>query len=58
VAFGGLQIADGVDERLIVRQFTVVRDRVVARENHPLFDRVGPSGQVDPEMLQSTRRVT
>ena len=51
VVFGGVQVADDVDSRLIVRQFTVVRDRVVARENHPLFTRLQPDGMADPEML-------
>lgn len=51
VVFGGLQIAEDVDKRLIVRQFTVVRDRVVAREDHPVFARLRPDETVAPETL-------
>ena len=51
IIFGGLQIADNVDKRLVVEQFTVVRDRVVARENHPLFQRLEADGTADPEIL-------
>ena len=51
IIFGGVQIADDVDKRLVLEQFTVVRDRVVARENHPLFRRLRPDGTIDPHIL-------
>lgn len=51
VTFGGLQEPDEPADRLIKREFTVVQDRVVARDGHPLFDAVDASGQVDPGRL-------
>lgn len=51
VVFGGVQIADNLEKRLMVSVFTEVRDRVVARKNHPLFDRLRHDGMADPEML-------
>ena len=37
VVFGCVHVADGPERRLIRREFTVVHDRVVAREDHPIF---------------------
>ena len=37
VTFGGLQRASEPSQRLMKREFTKVKDRVVAREGHPLF---------------------
>lgn len=51
IFFGGLQIAGEVETRLNRRQFTVVQDRVVAREDHPLFGRLGPDGSLEPPIL-------
>ena len=48
VVFGGIHIGEGPEHRLVRRQFTTVFDRIVARENHPLFDDVAEDGLRDP----------
>lgn len=50
VVFGGLQILDGHESRLASRHFTSVRDRVLAREDHPIFGG-HPDKPVDPIRL-------
>lgn len=48
VVFGGVQIAEGRGKRLSVRPFTTVRDRVVAREDHPILADARPGELIDP----------
>lgn len=47
VIFGGIQLGREPIAGLVWRQFTTVHDRVVARENHPIFDMAGADGKVD-----------
>jgi len=49
IVFGGIELLD--HRRLIRRQFTVVYDRVVAREDHPLFALRGANGKIDSMRL-------
>lgn len=49
--FGGIRIEDAPDRRLAIRQFTTVRDVVVAREDHPLLTGLGPRELVAPRSL-------
>jgi DNA-binding transcriptional LysR family regulator len=51
VAFGGLQVSDESHKRLVQRQFTVVTDRVVARETHPIFEKRRADGTIEPRRL-------
>lgn len=51
VVFGGLQDPQVPTDRLTTREFTVVHDRVVARETHPLFDTVRAGQRIDPQRL-------
>lgn len=50
VMCGGLQFASDLPPRLSHRSFTVFHDRVIAREDHPLFDRA-QGGELPPEAL-------
>jgi DNA-binding transcriptional LysR family regulator len=51
IFFGGLQAVGAPSKRLVTRCFTTVHDRVVARESHPVFARLGPDGKLPPERL-------
>lgn len=51
IVFGGLQIIGPADRRLQVEHFTSVNDVVVAREDHPVFARIGPGGSAEPRWL-------
>ena len=51
VVMGGIQRFDLSSTRLVVRHFTTVHDRVVAREDHPIFAKAGRNGEIEPERL-------
>lgn len=48
---GGLQFVADLPKRLQHRAFTHFHDRVIARADHPLFDRIAPGEDLPPEAL-------
>ena len=48
IIFGGVNIADVSDQRLRYQELTLVHDRIVAREGHPIFEGVKTGQQIDP----------
>lgn len=51
VGFGGLYVPDSAALGIETRAFTRVRDCVVAREDHPIFDMANRNGRVPVEAL-------
>ena len=49
--FGGIEMPEGPGQRLRQLQFTTVYDRVVARENHPIFKASDGKGNCTPQRL-------
>ncbi|MCO6188535.1 LysR family transcriptional regulator [Rhizobium sp. L1K21] len=49
--FGGIELPSSHDKRLITRQFTTVYDRVVAREDHPIFDGAANNKPINADRL-------
>jgi DNA-binding transcriptional LysR family regulator len=52
VVFGGLQTDEEIERRLAQAQFTTIHDRVVAREDHPIFQGIDARRRlIDPARL-------
>lgn len=51
VVFGGVQVVEGNNQRLTVRHYTTIVDRVVAREDHPVFENLRAGRVADAGVL-------